>query len=118
MAPGELPPQAKSPKRSWPSLGYINGPIIEQIQGQGIEAYVALSAEAYERRPYDLRGEEKRRENPRHYKGPGVGGDGTKAAKSGGSPPLFAPPSQCLSMNFLRESGAQGACLEGRRLSD
>ena len=35
--------------------GYINGPIIEQIQSQGIEAYVALSAEAYERRPYDLR---------------------------------------------------------------
>ncbi len=31
--------------------GYINGPIIEQIQSQGIEAYVALSAEAYERRP-------------------------------------------------------------------
>jgi hypothetical protein len=70
MASGELPPQAKSPKRSWPSLGYINGPIIEQIKGQGIEAYVALSAEAYERRPYDLRGEEKRRENPRHYKAP------------------------------------------------
>ena len=31
--------------------GYINGLIIEQIQSQGIEAYVALSAEAYERRP-------------------------------------------------------------------
>jgi transposase len=45
--------------------GYINGPVIEQIQAQGIEAYVALSAEAYERRPYDLHSEEKRRENPR-----------------------------------------------------
>jgi transposase len=50
--------------------GYINGPIIEQIQGQGIEAYVALSAEAHERRPYDLRSEEKRRENPRQYRTP------------------------------------------------
>jgi len=50
--------------------GYINGPIIEQIQAQGIEAYVALSAEAYERRPYDLRSEEKRRENPRQYSAP------------------------------------------------
>jgi transposase len=50
--------------------GYINGLIIEQIQSQGIEAYVALSAEAYERRPYDLRCEEKRRENPRQYTAP------------------------------------------------
>jgi hypothetical protein len=50
--------------------GYINGPVIEQIQAQGIEAYVALSAEAYERRPYDLRSEEKRRENPRQYGAP------------------------------------------------
>jgi hypothetical protein len=31
--------------------GYINGPSIEQIQGQGVEAYVALSAQAHERRP-------------------------------------------------------------------
>jgi transposase len=50
--------------------GYINGPIIEQIQAQGIEAYVALSAEAHERRPYDLRCEDKRRENPRRYSAP------------------------------------------------
>jgi Transposase DDE domain len=50
--------------------GYINGPIIEQIQAQGIEAYVALSAEACERRPYDLRCEDKRRENPRQYIAP------------------------------------------------
>jgi hypothetical protein len=50
--------------------GYLNGPIIEQIQAQGIEAYVALNAEAYERRPYDLRSEEKRRENPRQYSAP------------------------------------------------
>jgi hypothetical protein len=42
----------------------------EQIQAQGIEAYVALGAEAYERRPYDLRSEEKRRENPRQYSAP------------------------------------------------
>jgi Transposase DDE domain len=50
--------------------GYINGPSIEQIQSQGIEAYVALSAEAHERRPYDLRCEDKRRENPRQYRAP------------------------------------------------
>lgn len=50
--------------------GYINGPIIEQIQAQGIEAYVAVSAEAHERRPYDLRCEDKRRENPRQYTAP------------------------------------------------
>jgi len=50
--------------------GYLNGPIIEQIQGQGIEAYVALSAEAYERRPYDLRSENQRREKPRQHKAP------------------------------------------------
>jgi hypothetical protein len=31
--------------------GYINGLMIEQIQSQGIEADVALSAEAHERRP-------------------------------------------------------------------
>jgi hypothetical protein len=50
--------------------GYLNGPIIDQIQGQGIEAYVALSAEAHERRAYDLRSEEKRREKPRPYSAP------------------------------------------------
>ncbi len=50
--------------------GYINGPIIEQIQAQGIEAYVALSAEAYERRPYDLGSENTRAENPRRYSAP------------------------------------------------
>jgi transposase len=50
--------------------GYINGSSIEQIQGQGIEAYVALSAEAHERRPYDLRSEDQRRENPRQYTAP------------------------------------------------
>jgi len=48
--------------------GYINGPMIEQIQGQGIEAYVALSAEAHERRRYDLRSQKQRREKPRQYK--------------------------------------------------
>ena len=50
--------------------GYINGPSIEQIQGQGIDAYVALRAEAHERRPYDLRCEDQRRENPRQYTAP------------------------------------------------
>ena len=50
--------------------GYINGPMIEQIQAQGIEAYVAVSAEAHERRPYDLRSEDNRRENPREYTAP------------------------------------------------
>ena len=55
----------QKPKAVLADRGYINGPIIEQIQSQGIEAYVAVSAEAYERRPYDLRSEEKRREKPR-----------------------------------------------------
>jgi transposase len=50
--------------------GYINGPVIEQIQAQGIEAYVAVSAEAYERRVPDLGCESKRREKPRRYKAP------------------------------------------------
>jgi hypothetical protein len=44
--------------------------VIEHIQGQGIEAYVAVSAEALERRPYDLRAEAQRRENPRQYSAP------------------------------------------------
>jgi hypothetical protein len=42
--------------------------MIEQIQGQGIEAYVAVSAKAHERRRYDLRCENQRREKPRQYK--------------------------------------------------
>jgi hypothetical protein len=50
--------------------GYLNGPLIEQIQAQCIEAYVALSAEAYERRRYDLRPENQRREKPRPPKAP------------------------------------------------
>jgi transposase len=48
--------------------GYLNGPSIEKIQDQGIEAYVALSAEAHQRRLYDLRSEERRRENPLEHK--------------------------------------------------
>jgi hypothetical protein len=48
--------------------GYINGPMIEQIQGQGIEAYVAVSAQAHERRRSDLRCEHQRREKPRPYR--------------------------------------------------
>jgi hypothetical protein len=59
---------AQKPQAVLADRGYITGAIIEQIQAQGIEAYVALRAEAYERRPYDLRTEEKRRENPRPYK--------------------------------------------------
>jgi len=43
----------KTRKRFLADRGYINGPSIEQIQSQGIEAYVALSAEAHERRPYE-----------------------------------------------------------------
>jgi len=50
--------------------GYLNGPIIEQIQSQGIEAYVAVSAQAYQRRRHDLRDEKKRRENPRNNRAP------------------------------------------------
>jgi transposase len=50
--------------------GYINGAVIEHIQGQGIEAYVAVSAEALGRRAYDLRAEAQRRENPRQYSAP------------------------------------------------
>ena len=38
--------------------GYLNGPSIERIQARGIEAYVALSSEAHQRRPYDVRDED------------------------------------------------------------
>jgi transposase len=48
--------------------GYLNGPSLERIQAQGIESYVALNAEAHERRPYDLRCEQSRRENPLQFK--------------------------------------------------
>jgi Transposase DDE domain len=50
--------------------GYVNGPIIEQIQSQGIEAFVALSAQAYQRRRYDLRDQKQRRGKPRQHKAP------------------------------------------------
>src|SRR6516225_1956554 len=50
--------------------GYVNGPILEQIQNQGMEAFVALSAQAHERRRYDLRDQKQRRENPRHNRAP------------------------------------------------
>jgi transposase len=60
----------QKPKAVLADRGYLNGSIIEQIQGQGIEAFVALSAEALERRPYDLRSEAQRRENPRQYRAP------------------------------------------------
>jgi transposase len=50
--------------------GYVNGSVIEQIQNQGIEAFVAVSAQAHERRRYDLRDQKKRRENPRQHKAP------------------------------------------------
>jgi transposase len=55
----------QKPQTVLADYGYLNGPIIEQIQSQGIEAYVAVGAQAYERRRYDLRDEKKRRENPR-----------------------------------------------------
>ena len=60
----------QKPKTVLADRGYINGPMIEQIQGQGFAVYVALSAEAHERRPYDLRSEDNRRENPRPYRAP------------------------------------------------
>ena len=50
--------------------GYVNGPILEQIQNQGIEAFVALSAQAHERRRYDLRDQKQRREKPRQHQAP------------------------------------------------
>jgi hypothetical protein len=50
--------------------GYVNGAVIEQLQAEGLEVYVALNAEAFQRRPYDLRAESKRRENPRPRKAP------------------------------------------------
>jgi transposase len=60
----------QKPREVLADRGYLNGPMIEQIQAQGIEAYVAMSAEAYERRPYDLRSKKHRRENPRQHKAP------------------------------------------------
>ena len=50
--------------------GYVNGPILEQIQNQGIEAFVALSAQAHERRRYDLRDQKQRGEKPRQHQAP------------------------------------------------
>ena len=61
---------AQAPQAVLADHGYLNGPVIEQIQAQGIEAYVAVSAEAYERRRYDLREQKQRRENPRQHKAP------------------------------------------------
>jgi hypothetical protein len=42
----------------------------EGVRGLSPDAYVALSAEAHERRPDDLRCEDQRRENPRQYTAP------------------------------------------------
>jgi hypothetical protein len=61
---------AQKPQAVLADRGYINGPMIEQIQAEGVEAYVALNAEALERRQYDLREKKRRRENPRRYKAP------------------------------------------------
>jgi transposase len=61
---------AQKPQAVLADYGYVNGPTIEQIQSQGIEAYVAVSAQAYQRRRYDLREEKKRRENPRQHRAP------------------------------------------------
>ena len=61
---------AQNPQAVLADHGYLNGSSIEQIQSQGIEAYVALSAQAYQRRRYDLREEKKRRENPRQHRAP------------------------------------------------
>jgi len=61
---------ARKPQAVLADYGYLNGAIIQQIQSQGIEAYVAVSAQAFERRRFDLRDEKQRRENPRHNRAP------------------------------------------------
>jgi len=61
---------AQKPQAVLADYGYLNGPTIEQIQSQGIEAYVAVSAQAFERRRYDLRDQKQRRENPRKNRAP------------------------------------------------
>jgi hypothetical protein len=68
MVPAVSDDLGQKPQAVLADRDYINGPMIEQIQGQGIEAYVAVSAEAYERRRYDLRCAHQRREKPRRYK--------------------------------------------------
>jgi transposase len=60
----------QKPQRVLADYGYLNGAMIEQIQSQGIEAYVAVNAQAYQRRRHDLREEKKRRENPRKNRAP------------------------------------------------
>ena len=60
----------KKPQAVLADSGYINGAVIEQIQSEGIEVFIALRAEAFQRRPYDLRSEEKRSENPRPRQAP------------------------------------------------
>jgi transposase len=61
---------AQKPQAVLADSGYINGPVFEELQAEGIEVYVALSAEASERRRYDLRSEAKRSEKPRPRKAP------------------------------------------------
>jgi transposase len=61
---------AQRPQAVLADYGYLNGAIIEQIQSQGMEAYVAVSAQAFERRRYDLRDQKQRRENPRKNRAP------------------------------------------------
>ena len=68
MVPAVSDDLGQKPQAVLADRDYINGPMIEQIQGQGIEAYVAVSAEAHERRRYDLRCENQRREKPRQYR--------------------------------------------------
>jgi hypothetical protein len=60
----------RDPEAILADRGYLNEPSIERIQAQGIEAYVALNAEAHQRRSYDLRCEQTRRENPLKLKAP------------------------------------------------
>jgi IS5 family transposase len=60
----------RDPEAILADRGYLNGPSIERIQAQGMEAYVALNAEAHQRRSYDLRCEQTRRENPLKFKAP------------------------------------------------
>jgi len=60
----------QSPTAILADHGYVNGEVIAQIEARGIESFIALRAEAAERRRYDLRQTEQRRENPRPFKAP------------------------------------------------
>ena len=86
--------------------GYINGAVIEHIQGQGIEAYVAVSAEAFlSCRAYDLRrSEAQRRENPRQYSAPVLAAMALKSAVRRVDAAIYAAkPVSNQSLGLLRK---------------